>query len=212
VTAVFFSSYAFLEQVRAAVDDPREQQLIVSEERGGTDDADDDLGHYEDELRSMVENYGRAYLLAVYQGKLAEGADFRGNVIKTVICISIPMEYPVLFHRRLETLYAGRFAEIAEKLGDDAEAKAHEYALDRLSLSWVLQACGRGIRSKSDRCAFLLLDKRYHDYGWRRFLKPRPYNARRPENNVGDFHQESRLVFDPDWDLALMSLARGRSK
>jgi len=101
---------------------------------------------------------------AVYQGKLSEGADFQSNLLKSVICVSIPMEYPSLFHQRLEAKYTAHFAEIAEDLGDDVQAKSRECALDRLSLSWVLQACGRGIRSESDRSAFVLLDKRYHDY------------------------------------------------
>jgi len=111
--------------------------------------------------------------------------------------------YPALFHQRLEALYAGRFAEIAEALGDDPQAKAREYARDRLSLSLVLQACGRGIRSETDRCAFVLLDKRYHDYGWRRFLEPRPYNVRHPEVNVQGFHREHTTESGQGWDAAL---------
>jgi ribonuclease HIII len=214
VTAVFFSSYSFLEQLKDAIEDPDEQRLIVAERRGGIDDGGgNDLVHYEEKLRGLVEDCGRAYLFAVYQGKLAEGSDFRNNLIKTAICISIPMEYPVLFHHRLEGLYTRWFAEIAEGLGDEAGAKAREYALDRLSLSLVLQACGRGIRSKCDRCAFVLLDERYHEYGWRRFLKPRPYNVRRSGKNVSDFHQQSLSAFELDWDLALISFAvRGDSK
>jgi len=116
--------------------------------------------------------------------------------------------YPALFHQRLEALYAGRFAEIAEALGDDPQAKAREYARDRLSLSLVLQACGRGIRSETDRCAFVLLDKRYHDYGWRRFLEPRPYNLLRPERTVGDFHRTVAVVASGEWDKALVKPSR----
>ncbi len=97
---------------------------------------------------------------------------------------------------------------IAEALGDDPQAKAREYALDRLSLSLVLQACGRGIRSETDRCAFVLLDKRYHDYGWRRFLEPRPYNLLRPERTVGDFHRTVAVVASGEWDKALVKPSR----
>jgi Rad3-related DNA helicase len=198
--AVFFSSYAFLEQARAAITDPTQQALMVTERRVDAESPDTDdgsLGDYEQRLRALVEEHGRAYLFAVYQGKLSEGSDFQDDpstgsgqsLIKTVICVSTPMEYPMLFHQRLETLYPRRFAEVAEMLGDDPQAEAREYALDRLSLSLVLQACGRGIRSEADHCAFVLLDRRYHDYGWRRFLEPRPYNIRRPETNVLDFHR-----------------------
>ena len=149
VTAVFFSSYSFLEQVQAGIP-ASEQPLIVAESRADArgEDIPSDLGAYETRLRQLVADHGRAYLFGVYQGKLAEGADFRGNLLKTVVCVSIPMEYPALFHQRMEALYANRFAEIAEALGDDARAKAREYARDRLSLSLVLQACGRGIRGE----------------------------------------------------------------
>jgi Rad3-related DNA helicase len=115
------------------------------------------------------------------------------------------MEYPALFHERLEALYTGRFAEIAERLGDDSQTKAREYGLDRHSLSLVLQACGRGIRDKRDHCAFVLLDERYDEYGWRRFLEPRPYNVRRPPTNVVDFHRERAPVSELAWDAALVA-------
>ena len=88
--------------------------------------------------------------------------------------------------------------------GEGARDKACEYALDRMSLSLVLQACGRGIRSETDRCAFVLLDRRYHDCGWRWFLDPRPYNVQNPKRNVQAFHQEHALVLGPAWDSALL--------
>jgi ribonuclease HIII len=210
VTAVFFSSYGFLEQVRDAMP-PSERSLIVAEARADAQGADvlSDLGAYETRLRQLVADHGRAYLFGVYQGKLAEGADFRGNLLKTIVCVSIPLEYPALFHQRLEALYASRFAEIAEAMGDDARAKAREYARDRLSLSLVLQACGRGIRNEADRCVFVLLDQRYHEYGWRRFLDPRPYNLRQPAGNAADFHRERAGMTGPAWDPALLEHTQG---
>lgn len=206
VTAVFFSSYSFLEQVRAAMP-ASEQALIVAESRADAQGQDvlADLNAYEARLRELVEANGRAYLFGVYQGKLAEGADFRGNLLKSIVSVSIPMEYPALFHQRLEVLYAGLFAEVAEVLGDDARDKAREYARDRLSLSLVLQACGRGVRSEDDRCAFVLLDRRYHEYGWRRFLTPRPYNTSRPRQIVWAFYLRRSSTVLEDWDEALIA-------
>jgi len=206
VTAVFFSSYAFLEQVYNAIQDPAERALILCEKRADveTPDVPGSQSEYEQELRAGVAQHGRGYLFAVYQGKLCEGMDLQNNLIKTVVCVSIPMEYPSLFHQRLEAQCARSFAEIAEALGDDPTAKAREYALDRLSLSLVLQACGRGIRRPEDRCAFVLLDKRYHDYGWRRFLEPRPYNLRRPEQAVAGFYGAREATVNDRWDEALI--------
>ena len=162
------------------------------------------LAYYEQSLRHLVTEHGRAYLFAVYQGKLAEGANFRGNLIRSVICVSIPLEYPQLFHKRLSALYRQRFAEISKRLGDHVGHKATEYALERFSLSLILQACGRGIRSETDRCAFILLDKRYHDYDWRRFLRPSPFNLPQPIKGVLGFQQEVSPPDGAGWDQALL--------
>lgn len=207
VTAVFFSSYVFLAQVQAHITDAVEQALIVAETQAdaeGNVEARGNLENYEQSLKDLVGKHGRAYLFAVYKGKLSEGADFPGNLIKSVICISIPLEYPGLYHHRLEALFQEKFGPIVEINGDDALVKAREYALDRLSLSLVLQACGRGIRSLQDKCAFILLDRRYHDYGWRRFLEPRPYQLLKPAETVKSFHQEYQPKVGQAWDRVLI--------
>lgn len=209
VTMILFSSYAFLESVQAGIIDPAEQALIVVEKRTdaeGTADHAGGLQEYEDRLRELKQEHGRAYLFAVYKGKLAEGADFGGNLIKSVVCISIPLEYPGLYHERLQALYRQALALVAEARSDDPNDKAREYALDRLSLSLVLQGCGRGIRSEIDRCAFVLLDERYHKYDWRRFLQPRPYHVRLPAHNVASFYQERAVAPGEAWDAALIQV------
>ena len=92
-----------------------------------------------------------------------------------------------------------------KSLGDDTRTKAREYALDRLSLSLVLQACGRGIRNKDDRYAFGLLDRRYDDYDWRPFLEPKPYNVREVDQSTLAFYQKPRTS-PGTWDPALSPL------
>jgi ribonuclease HIII len=211
VTAVFFNSYNFLEKVQASIRDTSELELVVVENRSRPSDDDTSAsspGEYEQRLKLLVNEHGRAYLFAIYQGKLAEGADFGGNLIKTVVCLSIPLEYPALYHKSLQVIYKQDFAAIATERGDDSEKKAKEYSLDRLSLSLVLQACGRGIRGEADRCAFVLLDERYERYDWRRFLNPRPYNLSRPEQTVEAFHKDSTSVDQGEWDKALLAVCR----
>lgn len=210
VTAVFFSSYDFLQEVLDAVD-PRERQLITAEQRMDADGRDEAVWTpqgYEQRLRELVVEHGRAYLFAVYRGKLAEGASFADNLIKSVVCISIPVEYPGLFHRRLQARYQELFTAVAQERGDSVEAKAVEYARDRQSLSLVLQACGRGIRRPSDRCAFVLLDRRYEEYGWRRFLEPRPYNLRQPAPTIERFLTERLAGVSAGWDSVLLRACR----
>jgi len=207
VTAVFFSSYAFLEKVYEEISDPLERELIVLEKRADSqaiDSAPPDFAEYEQKLRNLVKHKKRAYLFAVYQGKLAEGADFSNNLIRSVVCVSIPMENPDLFMIRLQERYQDRLRDVAHQLGDNLSQKVREYAVDRYSLSKVLQACGRGIRSEQDRCSFILLDKRYHEMNWRRFLLPRPYHVNRPGDNVRSFYTTTSQQLSFDWDPALL--------
>lgn len=205
VTAVFFSSYDFLSRVQNELPQA-EGPLIVAESREdaeGSHDGGHGLIGYETELRQRVETFGRAYLFAVYKGKLSEGASFNDNLIKSLICVSVPLEYPGLYHRRLEEHYQSLFNGIAQQLGDNLVEKAHEYAWERPSLSLVLQACGRGIRHQTDRCAFLLLDKRYTNVAWRRFLPSGPYNLSRPAATIKTFFRPAPEQDDTAWDPAI---------
>jgi DNA excision repair protein ERCC-2 len=214
ITAVFFSSYAFLEAVRDQLS-VSERGLVVSEGRAdAAGDSPESLDGYRARLAALRTQRGRAYLFAVYAGKIAEGADFAGNLIRTVVCVSLPLEWPQLFHRRLRERFAVQFAPVAQELGDRATEKAEEYAAARAPLALVLQACGRGLRSPSDRCAFVLLDARYGGDGrgpdWRAFLEPPPYNAARPELAVQTFHAAEQSVAAGDWDpVVLAACGRG---
>ena len=209
-TAVFFSSYDFLEQVYRQMPEA-ERPLIVRE---GSGDAPAGLDGYRGPLDELVCRQRRAYLFAVFQGKIAEGADFPDNLLKTIVCVSLPLERPLLFHQRLQQHYERTFAAVARSLGDDPRTKAREYAVERLSLSLVLQACGRGIRRPADRCAFVLLDRRYgEDEGldWRRFLDPSPFNTARPDHSVRTFHLPEPPGAHGAWDPALLA-AVGRRR
>src|SRR5688572_9593307 len=80
VTAVFFSSYAFLEAVRDQLP-PNERELVVAEGRAdAAGDTPESLDGYRERLEALRAEHGRAYLFAVYAGKIAEGADFAGNL------------------------------------------------------------------------------------------------------------------------------------
>ncbi len=215
VTAVFFSSYDFLEQVRTCLPED-EQALVVQEERTDADSNDQPQGldEYRQRLEERVQSHRRAYLFAVYQGRLAEGADFPNNLIRTVVCVSLPLERPQLFHQRLQQRLELVFASIAAGRGDDPREKAREYGLERLSLSLVLQACGRGIRQLADRCAFVLLDARYGPgrggLDWRRFLDPAPYHSLEPGRSVETFHEPPAVQGQGGWDPALLAAGRRR--
>jgi Rad3-related DNA helicase len=213
VTAVFFSSYDFLEQVRDHLSAPELERVVIETTADASIDSPVPLDIYREQLERLRGQHDRAYLFAVYAGKIAEGADFPGNLIRTVICVSIPLEWPRLFNRRLRERYADQFASVAAELGDDALLKAEEYANARVPLALVLQACGRGLRSLTDRCAFVLLDARYGGNGgldWRRFLDPPPYNAARPELAVQTFHSHEQPTGSGDWDPVVIAACARR--
>jgi Rad3-related DNA helicase len=216
VTAVFFSSYDFLEQVASQLPES-ERVLLVREARkdAGNPGAPGGLDDYRRQLKQLVLAQRRAYLFAVYQGKIAEGADFPDNLIRSIVCVSLPLERPLLFHERLRRRYELALAPVAARLGDDVGAKAREYALERLSLSLVLQACGRGLRRPEDRCALVLLDRRYGEgssgLDWRRFLDPAPYNTPRPDQSVMTFHAPDPAPAVGDWDPVILA-ACGRRR
>lgn len=214
VAAVFFSSYEFLERVSALLPAPEQDRVVRETTADAAGDSPVPLDDYRRQLEGLVQQHGRAYLFAVYSGKIAEGADFGGNLIRTVVCVSVPLERPRLYHARLQGRYREQFADIAAELGDPLAAKAAEYATARAPLSLVLQACGRGLRSPDDRCAFVLLDARYGGgwgLDWRRFLDPPPYNAARPESVVQSFHAPEQPSAGVDWDPAVLAACARRS-
>ncbi len=223
VTAVFFSSYEFMQAVYDGLP-ATEQALVVRETRSGDADAEaTGLEAYDRLLRERLSAHGgpgaRAYLFAVYSGKLAQGANFAGNVIKTVICVSVPAEMVELFHERLcrhlwPLLSPGEPSPEAPLDDRDPAHKAAwgaawHYAYERPSMYQVLQATGRGIRGPNDRCAFVLLDRRYDEFKWHDVLAPEPFHADEPHVHVRNFHAggpDRFLAVTGRWDALLPTL------
>jgi len=139
--AAFFTSYDFLERVRAHLRVPR---TLVVERRGfGKSERD-----------AVVEALFRSsdnLLLATLSGSLYEGVDFRDNALSAVVVVGLPLTPPSrenrAYQERLERLYGPRKAEL--------------YASTYPALTKVLQAAGRAIRSERDRAAIILMDDRY---------------------------------------------------
>ncbi len=225
VTAVFFSSYKFLEDVHNGMP-PEEQRLVIRETPADSKleaEGARSLEGYERDLRRVMYDAGntrnRAYLFSVYAGKLAQGANFGDNLIKTVVCVYIPTEMIELFHQRLckrlwSLFYPGEPQPDAPLNDRDVRNKlawkdAWQYAYERPAMYQVLQAAGRGIRALKDRCAFVLLDRRYHEFVWHDFLKPEPFHADAPHIRVRMFHKGAPERFEDvsgAWDPLLPTL------
>jgi Rad3-related DNA helicase len=224
VTAVFFSSYQFLQEVLAGLPQAERDRVVV-ETRADADMSDGagGLEGYEQRLRHHIaqpeEPDQRAYLFAVYTGKLAQGANFAGNLIKTVVCVSVPAELPSRFHQRLcRTLWPLLYPDqqppeapldTASRADKAAWGAAWDYAYERPAMYHVLQAVGRGIRSEADRCAFVLLDHRYHNFAWHEFLAPEPFHTETPQHHVRVFHEgtpERFLSATGRWEALLATI------
>ena len=121
---------------------------VVIEERGwGKQRTDRILDDLEDARRR-----GKRLLLAgVFGGKLAEGIDYRNNILDAVVCIGIPMAPPSVEGSALERYFNDKFGP----------GKGWAWAKTQPAMNAVLQAMGRPIRSSDDRAFILLLDERH---------------------------------------------------
>ena len=206
-TLVFCNSYAFLEGIAAGLSPEIQQYTIV--EKSSTERQS--LEDIQQQILQNIQQYGHALLLAVYQGQIAEGANFKDNLIQSIICLSLPIEYPNLVHQYLQEHYKKLFANIASDLNASQnilEEKTKEYSLYRQSLSLILQASGRGIRHMDDRCCIILHDKRYEQYLWRKFFKTTPFNASLPKENIQRFWNAPSVMGSEDntWDNAIIRI------
>ncbi len=158
--AVFAPSYAMLRDLRAEVDVlGLDKESIVEDPDWTKADRDQVL----DSLAGARRRKG-AILFGVLGGSLAEGVDFKDNLLSLVVVAGLPLAPPDLEVEAaigyLETRFPGR-------------GRAYGYTYP--AMNKVLQAMGRAIRSASDKCAIVLLDER--------FLGP-PYRELLPEGIV----------------------------
>jgi len=136
-TLLFFPSFELLEKASKA---SRAQDIIA--ESPGLD---------QEEIEKMITEFaeGSKTLLAVYNGRLAEGVDLSANL---VICFGIPFAPPTVKRQAL-------IKRLSEVLGDEKRARIYGEILPGL---WsALQAAGRAIRGPEDSADVYLVDDRY---------------------------------------------------
>ncbi len=153
--AVFTPSYAIMRDVRSHTRDVRKEAIVE----------DPDMGKQErdlvlDRLRGALGKNG-AILWGVLGGSFSEGVDFNDNLLSAVVIIGLPLAPPDL--------------EVQATIGYmDAKfpGKGRKYGYVYPAMNKALQAMGRGIRGPNDKCAVLLLDKRYMEMQYRELLPP----------------------------------------
>ncbi|MFO1533562.1 MAG: helicase C-terminal domain-containing protein [Thermoplasmatota archaeon] len=144
--AVFTPSYAMLREVRSELDALGVDKEAVVEDPGWTK-ADRD--RVLDTLEGARRRKG-AILFGVLGGSLAEGVDYRDNLLSAVIVVGLPLAPPDLEVEAAIGYLEGRFP-----------GRGRAYGYTYPAMNKVLQAMGRPIRSGSDKCAILLLDERF---------------------------------------------------
>jgi len=136
---IFFPSFELLERALSKASRARD---VVAEAPGlSQEDVERIIAEYAEDSRRV--------LLAVYNGRLAEGVDLSANL---VICLGIPFAPPTVRQQAL-------IKRLSEVLGDEKKARIYGQIIPAV---WsAIQAAGRAIRGPSDRATIFLVDDRY---------------------------------------------------
>ncbi|RME31281.1 ATP-dependent DNA helicase [Candidatus Woesearchaeota archaeon] len=172
--AVFFPSYAILEQVQQHLDQGL-PKTVLAEQRGMTRDE-------KEAFLNKFRAYARtgAVLFAVITGNYGEGVDLPGDELKGVVVVGLPLSKP-----DLET-------QALIKYFDEKFRKGWEYGYTIPAFNKTLQSAGRCIRSSTDKGVVVFLDERYE---WPRYYKLFPKEWRMKstllfENMIKDFFRQ----------------------
>jgi len=156
--AVFFPSYDILQSIYLRVSENTIKKIYAQEKHMGVL-----------ETKRLVDNFKKnktgfgSVLFAVVGGSFSEGVDYPGDDLIGIIMVGFPFPEPDYEMNSLIRFY--------DNLGKSGWNYAYLYP----TVSKVVQACGRGIRSETDKAFILLLDKRF---GWSKYksLFPVDYN------------------------------------
>lgn len=157
--AVFFPSYAILNEVHKYVDQGMPKTVLVEHRQMG-----------KEEKQAFLEKFKGykdtgAVLLGVISGNFGEGIDLPGDLLKCVIVVGLPLSKPDLETQALINYYDAKFR------------KGWEYGYTIPAFNKTLQSAGRCIRTETDKGVVIFLDERYE---WPRYaqLFPKDWNIK----------------------------------
>jgi DNA excision repair protein ERCC-2 len=153
-SAAFFPSYSLLEEVKGRIRGLEKEMITEDRQTPGARKASM-LDRLERANRS-----GGALLLGVMGGSLSEGLDYRDNLLRTVMVVGLPLAPPTIDVIALRDYSKRKWGPL----------KGDEYAYDYPAVNRMLQAAGRSIRSETDRSVVLLLDRRYMEPRYLKFI------------------------------------------
>jgi len=165
--AVFFPSYGLMEKIMERMELMEHDKELIVERRSMTKrEREEILNHLEDAKRM-----GGALLLGVQGGSLSEGVDYRNNLLSVVMVVGLAVAPP-----NAETEALRRYYD--EKFGN---GKGWDYVFISPAVNKALQAAGRAIRDAGDRALIVLMDGRFAEDRYVRFLP----STMRPEKAEG---------------------------
>lgn len=141
-TAVFFPSFALMEQVLASGLRDALPPTAVIESRSAS------MGDLWRSLEGFRQGPERGVLLGVTGGRISEGVDFPDDQLEAVILVGLPFPKPTAKREALRTYL------------DLTTGHGWEYCVLGPTQRGMLQALGRLIRSENDRGVGILLDHR----------------------------------------------------
>jgi DNA excision repair protein ERCC-2 len=173
--AAFFPSYSFMQEIRGRLGRLSKDVIVEDREMSGSRKASV-LTDLERSRRSRG-----SILLGVMGGSLSEGLDYKDNLLETVIIVGLPLAPPTLDVLALRDYSRRKWGYV----------RGEEYAYDYPAVNRMLQAAGRSIRSETDRSVILLLEKRFLEPKYLKFLpddmRPKAVNGG-VSGPIRDFH------------------------
>ena len=155
---VFFSSYHFMQQVHECF------VAGFAAIRTRLQQRDFDEAEQRDFLAGFFES-DRCMGFAIMGGRFAEGIDYRGNALIGAIVVGVGLPQANLEQQLIQQDF------------ESLELDGFDYAFRYPGLIRVMQSAGRVIRGESDRGVVVLLERRFRQPGYARFL-PRHWRPR----------------------------------
>ncbi|MCL4396830.1 ATP-dependent DNA helicase [Candidatus Parvarchaeota archaeon] len=143
----FFPSYSFMDRIYSLIN---EKGRIIKEEQKMERER-------KNEIMEKL-SLSSSVLFAVMNGNFSESIGIKNNMIKLIGIVGVPFEPPSIKLRAMQIYYD-------KKMGN-----GFEYAQVLPTMIKVMQAAGRGIRSKNDKCAIVLMDSRYDTPIFKKYL------------------------------------------
>ncbi len=143
----FFPSYYFMDRIYPLA---KEKGRIIKEEQSMERER-------KNEIMEKL-SFSSSVLFAVMNGNFSESIGIKNNMIKLIGIVGVPFEPPSIKLKAMQIYY------------DKKMGSGFEYAQVLPTMIKVMQAAGRGIRSKNDKCAIVLMDSRYDTPVFKKYL------------------------------------------